>query len=302
MVNPDISQAEVDALLGGEERPVDAVTPRDFTRPKRFSAEQLELLSKQINSCLPAIERSMRVQGSGEFELSLCHTEETTRDAFVSSLEERGFYVQSVSLDSAVGWVQWDPKEARQTIEQNLGCGATSGVDAPLSDLERSLAGDFVMLIATGVANELGLSVTADADYIERRLLQASIDGAPSGDEQRLSITLELSGCGLTSKLYLYLPGVASTDDSYAEEAAPSSLPSHFDDVEVPVIAELASIELPLEGVLALEEGDVITLGSGLETKAHLVVDGRPAGSATWGQDGDRIALTILDLSIQSTD
>jgi flagellar motor switch protein FliM len=301
-VNPDISQEEVDALLGGEERSVDAVTPRDFTRPKRFSAEQLEQLSKQISSCLPAVERAMSAQGSGGFELSLYHTEETTRDAFVSSLEERGFFIQSVSLDGAAGWVQWDPMEARQAIEQNLGCGSTAGADAPLSDLERSLASDFVMLIVTGVANELGISVSADADYIERRLLQASVDGAPGGDDQRLSITLELSGCGLSSKLYLYLPGVAPAADACSEGEAPSSLPSHFDDVEVPVIAELASIELPLEGVLALEEGDVITLGSGRDTTARLVVDGRPAGSASWGQDGDRIALTLLDLSIKSTD
>lgn len=297
-----MSQAEVDALLGEEERPVDAVAPRDFTRPRRFSAEQLEQLCKQISSCLPAIERAMSAQGSGGFELSLYHAEETTRGAFVSSLEQRGFFVQSVSFGGATGWIQWDPKEARTAIEQNLGCGTTSGADTPLSDLERSLAGDFVMPLIAGVANELGLSMTADADYVERRLLQASVDGAPGGDDQRLSITLELCGYGLNSKLYLYLPGVAPTCESSPGEETPSSLPSHFDDVEVPVIAELASIELPLEGVLALEEGDIITLGSGQETTARLVVDGRPAGSATWGRAGDRIALTVLDLSIQPTD
>ena len=82
----------------------------------------------------------------------------------------------------------------------------------------------------------------------------------------------------------------------------PASLPTHFDDVEVPVIAELASMELPLDGVLALEEGDVITLGPKQGTEARLVVDGRPAGSATWGHDGAQIALRVLDFSIQSTD
>jgi len=297
-----MSQAEVDALLGGEERTVDAVAPRDFTRPRRFSAEQLESLSKQVNSCLPAIERAMSAQGSGGFEFSLYHAEETTQGAFMSSLEERGFFVQSFSLNGVAGWVQWDPKEIRRTIEQSLGCSATSDTDAPLSDLERSLAGDFVMLAVTGVANELGLQVTANVDYTERRLLQASVDGAPEGDDQRISITLEMSGSGLNSKLYLYLPGIAPTCESGSEEEAPSSLPSHFDDVEVPVMAELASIELPLEGVLALEEGDVITLGSGQETTARLVVDGRPAGSATWSRDGERIALRVIDLSIQSTD
>jgi len=297
-----MSQAEVDALLGEEERAADAVAPRDFTRPLRFSAENLEQLSKRVNSCLPAIESAMKAQGGGSFELSLYHIEETTRNAFVASFGEDSFFVQSICADGATGWIQWDPREARQMLEQNLGCGATSNTDAPLSDLECSLAGDLVMVVAAGIANELGLAITPDQSFVERRILQASIDGAPSSDDQRLSIALELRAPNLNSKLYVYLPGITAAGESTPEREVPASLPTHLDDVEVPVMAELASLELPLDGVLALEEGDVITLGPAQDAEARLVVDGRPAGSATWARDGAHIALRVLNFSIQSTD
>ena len=301
-MNPDISQAEVDALLGAEGQGAEVIKPRDFTRPKRLSASQLEALCKQLSSCLPSIERALSLRGSGGFQLSLFHAEETTRTSFLSSLEERGFYIKSVSIDGAAGWVQWGPSDARRAIERGLGCGVEASDDAPLSDLERSLAGDLVMIIAAGLTDELGLSMTQGEDYVERRLLQASVDGAPGGDEQRICVTLELRAEGVQSKLYLYLPGVTPAEETAPQEGALTSLPDHLDDVEVSVRAELASIELPLEGVLALEEGDVITLGSGRDTTARLVVDDRPAGTAAWTHSGDQITLSVLDLSIRSTD
>ena len=301
-MNPDISQAEVDALLGDEGQQSEVIQPRDFTRPKRLSASQLEALCKQLSSCLPSIERALSLRGSGGFQLSLFHAEETSRTAFLSALEEEGFYVQSVSVDGAAGWIQWEPGDARRAVERGLGCDVGDTQGAPLSELERSLTGDLVMIIAAGITDELGLSVTQGEDFVERRLLQASVDGAPGGDEQRLCVTLELSAEGVHSKLYLYLPGVTPAEESAAQEGALTSLPDHLDDVEVSVRAELASIELPLEGVLALEEGDVITLGSGRDTTARLVVDDRPAGTATWSHAGDQVTLSVLDLSIRSTD
>ena len=301
-MNPDISQAEVDALLGSEGAGAEAVTPRDFARPRRLSSRQLDSLGKQLSSCLPKIERELAARGCGGFRLSLFHVEETTETAFLSSLEERGFFVQSLNIGDAAGWIQWEPKGARSAVEESLGCSATPDPDASLSELERSLAGDLVMTIASGVAAELDLPLSQGEDFVEQRLLQAVVDGAPSGDEQRLSVALELASARGRSKLYLYLPGVTPTEDPAHQESQPTALPGHLDDVEVSVRAELQSIELPLEGVLALEEGDVITLGSGSDTTARLVVDDRAAGSATWAREGDRLTLSVLDLSIRSTD
>ena len=301
-MKPNLTQAEVDALLGEGEAVADAVAPRDFRRPRRFGAGQLASISKQVSSCLPAVERAMAQEGAGHLQLSLSHIDETTRESLLASLEENGFFVQSFAVNGETGWIHWDPAEARQAVELSLGCGSSTKTDAPLSDLERSLAGGYTMTIARGVGAELGFEVVTEESYVEKRLLQASIDAAPAGDPQRLSITLEVCCEAFTSQIHLYLPGVTLREDAPGEGEAPASLPSHFEGVEVTLSAELATLELPLQDFLDIEEGDVIALGSEQGMTALLVVNGRPAGSATWGRDGDHITLRVEDFSIEPKD
>ena len=49
------------------------------------------------------------------------------------------------------------------------------------------------------------------------------------------------------------------------------------------------------------EEGDVITLGSGSDATARLVVDDRAAGSATWAREGDSITTSMTGVNTLST-
>lgn len=309
-MQPDLTQAEVDALLGDEQRAVttdDAVSPRDFRRPRRLGADQLGALSKAISSCLPKVESAVRAQGGCAYELSLFNLGETTRDELLSSLDEDGFFVQALAVNDLTGWCRWAPQDARQAIEAGLGCGSPTKSDAELTELERSLAGGLVMAMATGVGQALGLDLTQQANYTERRLLQASIDSAPKEDDQRLCVTLQVTAQSFQSELTLYLPGVTPVEDTTVTNATdsaalPADLPAHLDDVEVVLSAELATLELPLQDFLDLEEGDVIALGEGREMLARLVVDGRPAGRATWGRHGDRLAVRIEDLQIDSKD
>lgn len=302
-MNPDLSQDEVEALLGEEACSQDAVAPRDFRRPLRLGAAQLAGLRKRINSCLPAIERALVTRSGGGLELSLYDLGETTRTAVLSALDDsEEFFMQSYSIEGEAGWLQWAPADARVAVERSLGCGSSSTTDSPLSDLECSLAGGFAMALAEGVAKELGYSATTGESYTEKRLLQASMDAVPAGDEQRLSITLVISSETFSSQLHLYLPGITSGDDADFKAEAPVALPEHLDEIEVVVSAELASLELPLQDFLDIEEGDVIALGPKHEMRARLVVDGRPAGSATWGRDADRLALCVEDIQIEPKD
>ena len=124
-MKPDLSQAEVEALLGEEVRSNDVVATRDFTRPMRVGAAQLDGLKKKVNSCLPAIEQVMTPRFRGDLALTLNHIEETTRSSFLDTLEERDFFVQSFTLNGQSGWVYWAPSDARQAIEKSLGCGSS---------------------------------------------------------------------------------------------------------------------------------------------------------------------------------
>jgi len=298
-VKPDLSQAEVEALLGEEVRSQSVVEPRDFRRPKRLGASQLAGLGKRISSALPVIERAMTTSFGDDLALSLVHLDEVTRSSFLDSLEDQGFFAQACIVDGQEGWVRWAPEEARQAIERSLGCGSSSPTDAPLSGLERSLAGGFAFDLAASIATQLGTTASMADSYVEKRLLQASIDAAPVGDEQRLSVTIQLSAESFTSQLHLYLPSVSAPKEELPQQSIPTALPEHLNGVGVTLSAELASLELPLQEFLDLEEGDVIALGPKREMQARLVVDGRPAGSAVFGRDGEKLALRVEDLHVE---
>ena len=297
-MKPDLSQAEVEALLGEEGRSDEVVTARDFRHPRRIGSTQLDELKKKINSCLPAIEEAMAPRFGGQLALTLNHVEETTRSSFLNSLEESSFFIQAFTLDQQTGWVSWGPNDARSAIEKSLGCGSSSHIEAPLSGLERALAGGFAIEIASKVSFELGATLTKGECFTEKRLLQASVDATPTEDEQRLSVTIQLSSAALTSELHFYLPGVTPKEKKAPAVQKPDALPEHLNEVGVVVTAELASLELPLQDVLDLEEGDVLALGPKSEMRALLTLNGQSAGTATYGRDGERLALRVEELRI----
>ena len=300
-MKPDLSQAEVEALLGEEVCDQDVIATRDFNRPMRVGPAQLTSIRKKISSSLPAVEQGMMTRFGGALALTLVHIEETTRSSFLNSIDDDGFFVQSFTVNGQNGWVSWAPTDARRVIEKSLGCGGGAVSDTPLSGLERSLAGGFATEIAAKLSSELGFTMSEGDQFTMKRLLQASIDASPVDDEQRLSITLELSTDSFSSKLYLYLPGVKPTEEQRTQRESPDSLPEHLNDVEVVLSAELASLELPLQEFLNLEEGDVIALGPKGEMHALLTLDGHAAGTATYGRDGERLALQVEELRVLPT-
>lgn len=297
-MKPDLSQAEVDALRGEEVRSNELVATRDFRRPMRIGPAQLDGLKKKVNSCLPPIEQAMVPRFGGDLALTLTHIEETTRSSFLDSLEERDFFVQSFTLNGQSGWIYWAPADARRAIEKSLGCGSSAVIDTPLSSLERSLAGGFATEIAARLSSELGATLSDGDRFIEKRTLQASVDAAPADDEQRLSITLQLVADTFSSELRFYLPGVTSAETQGSPIQSPEALPEYLNEVGVVVSAELASLELPLQDVLNLEEGDVLALGPRSEMRAQLTLNGRSAGTATYGRDGERLALRVEEIRV----
>jgi flagellar motor switch protein FliM len=264
----------------------------------RIGHTQLDVLKKKVNSCLPAIEQAIAPRFGNELALALTHIEETTRSSFLESLEDRGFFVQAFTLDGQSGWVYWAPSDARRVIEQSLGCGSAAVADTPLSGLERSLAGGFATEIAAKLSSELGATLVDDERFIEKRILQASIDAAPTDDEQRLSVVLQLSSETFSCEMRFYLPGVKARESQSSRVESPETLPEHLNEIGVELSAELASLELPLQDVLNLEEGDVLALGPRSEMRALLTLNGRAAGTATYGRDGEHLALRVEEFHV----
>ena len=145
---------------------------------------------------------------------------------------------------------------------------------------------------------ELGATLVDGERFIEKRILQASIDAAPTDDEQRLSVVLQLSSETFSCELRFYLPGVKARESQSSRVESPETLPEHLNEIGVELSAELASLELPLQDVLNLEEGDVLALGPRSEMRALITLNGRAAGTATYGRDGEHLALRVEEFRV----
>src|ERR671931_1918587 len=123
--------------------------------------------------------------------------------------------------------------------------------------------------------------------------------------EPTLTFTLEARFDGTSSTINLLLPwsAIAPVADRFAaRDDAPDrgaeeirQVRRAVGSVDVTVRAEVASVELPIEQVLALQPGDVLRLGAPAEAGVTLYADKVPVHRAKPGRSGSRRAVQIVD-------
>jgi flagellar motor switch protein FliM len=126
-----------------------------------------------------------------------------------------------------------------------------------------------------------------------------------SVSEPTLTFTLEARFNGVSSTINLLLPwsAIAPVADRFAaRDDAPDrgaeeirQVRRAVGSVDVTVRAEVASIELPIEHVLALQPGDVLRLGAPAEAGVTLYADKVPVHRAKPGRSGSRRAVQVAE-------
>jgi flagellar motor switch protein FliM len=123
--------------------------------------------------------------------------------------------------------------------------------------------------------------------------------------EPTLTFTIEARLGGMSTTVALLLPwsAIAPVADRFgARDDAPDRGVEEIDrvrravgSVDMTVRAEVASIELPIEQVLALKPGDVLPLAAPAEGGVTLFADKVPVHRAKPGRSGSRRAVQIVD-------
>jgi flagellar motor switch protein FliM len=123
--------------------------------------------------------------------------------------------------------------------------------------------------------------------------------------EPTLTFTIEARLNGVSTTVALLLPwsAIAPVADRFgARDDAPDRGAEEIDrvrravgSVDMTVRAEVASIELPIEHVLALQPGDVLSLGAPADGGVTLFADKVPVHRAKPGRSGSRRAVQIVD-------
>jgi flagellar motor switch protein FliM len=189
-------------------------------------------------------------------------------------------------------------------IELLLGGTVDGGVkERRMTEIDQTLARHFIdrllaqlTLIWTDVAG-LELKLEAVDSHLETAQMV-------SVSEPTMSLMLEARLQGMSAMLALLIPwsGIAPVADQFGARDDMSGVQNADDatsvrravgNVEMTVRAEVAAVELPIEAVLALRDGDLLRLNAPAAGGVTLYADKVPVHVARPGRSGSRRAVQV---------
>jgi flagellar motor switch protein FliM len=312
VLSPDAIAALVDAARDGrlrDEKP--AVQRRrrmravDFTRPTKFTSEQERRLGRTLEAfCRTASTRlSAELRVPLELEV-LTNTQLTWANAHTQVPAESTAAIFRVEPIGTRMLLSTETTLLLGAIELLLGGTLDGGVqERRMTDIDQALGRHFferllaqLTLIWTDVAG-----VTLALETVDQHMETAQM---VSVSEPTLSFMLEARLGGLSATIALLIPWSAiapiadhfgARDDangSRSEEDA-SSVRRAVGDVEMTVRAEVASVQMPIESVLALKAGDLLRLNAPAAAGITIYADKVPVHNAKPGRSGSRRAVQV---------
>jgi flagellar motor switch protein FliM len=277
----------------------------DFTRPTKFTSEQERRLGRTLEAfCRTASTRlSAELRVPLEFEV-LTSSQLTWGNAHAAVPANSTAAIFDVEPIGTQMLLSTESTLLLGAIELLLGGSIEGGVkERRMTDIDQALGRHFferllaqLTVIWTDVA---GLSLKLDTvdQHLETQQMV-------SVSEPTLSMMMEARLGGLSATLALLIPwgSIAPVADQFggredargvrtAEDA--SSVRQAVGSVEMMVRAEVASVTLPIESVLALKEGDLLRLNAPAAGGITLYADKVPVHTGRPGRSGSRRAVQV---------
>lgn len=289
-----VDPEEVESLTGTSRAPAgERVAERDFGQPLRLGAARLTAVRRRFEAAAFRVGNDVSDALGRPYEVALVGLREVHADVARDGLAEPLAAVR-FTVAGQLGWAVWDSASAVRAVERLLCGSAPKNADRALSALETDLvAGVLATLVAAA----------AQAAEVEHRDLRPARalgtlgtwqEVGEAADPHRVALDLLLRTGPEQSELTVYLPGLPRT--AAAEPAPPAELPGHLDRVAVELSARLGEVEIPLADLLALEDGDVISLGTPIHGTLAVTVDGVELGRGVLGTSGGKLAVRLTDV------
>jgi flagellar motor switch protein FliM len=314
VLSPDAIAALVDAAREGrlpEEPAVDRTRHRrmravDFTRPTKFTAEQ----ERRIKRALDTFCRTASTRLSAELRMSL-ELEVINVNQLTWSNAHAQVPPQSISYT-----VESEESGTRMlfSAEMNLilsaielllgGSGTTVPRERRLTDIDWALARHFLDRLLAQLS-----IIWSDLTQLELAggTLDMHMETAQTApvSEPTMAFTIEARMDRESATLSLLVPYAAiapvadrltARDDVVPATAdAADAVRNAVGRVEMTVRAEVASVELPIEEVLALAPGDVLRLDGRAEDGVTIYADAVPVHRGMPGRSGARRAVQVIE-------
>jgi flagellar motor switch protein FliM len=276
----------------------------DFTRPTKFTSDQERRIKRAMETFCRTATSRLSAELRAPLELEVIASSQLTYSHAHSQAPE-GSLTAVVAL-SPVGTRMMLAAEQSLLLGaiELLSGGTEPGVVKPrrFTDIDWALATHFFDRL-------LGQMSVIWADMFEIELATETLDqhletaqSAPVS-EPTLSLTIEARLDGTSSTLVLLLPWLAIApvierfsgreEQTEVGRGDADSVRRAVGTVEVPVRAEVAGVHLPIEAVLALKPGDVLSLQSPADGGVTLYADKVPVHRAKPGRSGSRRAVQI---------
>jgi flagellar motor switch protein FliM len=311
VLSADAIAALVDAAREGR-LPEEAPTPQrrrrmravDFTRPTKFTADQ----ERRIKRSLEAFCRTASTRLSAELrvalELEVINSSQLTwANAHAQVLAGSIDAIAEISPLMTRVMFSAEPGLVLAAIELLLGGSEiTEQRERRLSDIDWALARHFFerMLAQLSVIWNDMVGLELAVAQLETHLETAQM---VSVSEPTMTFTMEARFNGVSSTIAMLLPwsAIAPVADRFG---AREDVPDRGEDevrrvrravgaVDMTVRAEVASVELPIEQVLALQPGDVLRLDAPADAGVTLFADKVPVHRGKPGRSGSRRAVQV---------
>jgi len=312
VLTPEAIAALVEAAREGrlpEEKPAPQRRRRmravDFTRPNKFTAEQERRLGRTLEAFCRTASTRLSAELRVPLELELLTTSQLTWANAHTQVPSNS--MGAIFVVEPIGTRMLMSAESNLilgVIELLLGGTIEGGVkERRMTDIDQALARHFferllgqLTMIWTDVAGlELKLE-TVDQHLETAQMVSVS--------EPTISLMIEARLQGTSAMLGLLIPwsAIAPVADAFAarEDMSGAQNPEHASsvrravgNVEMTVRAEVAAVQLPIEAVLGLKEGDLLRLNAPASGGITLYADKVPVHVGRPGRAGSRRAVQV---------
>ena len=322
-----LSQSEIDALLSAissgdvdadeirEEPEAQHVRPFDFTRPSKFSKDQLRTLRMMHEAFCRTAQTQLSALLRAAVEVEVASADQMAYGEFVNSMPS----------PSLINIVTMEPLEGNAVLNVDLpivfsiidrlvgGPGTHRPRLRELTEIEVALTGSVTEVLLTSFSEAWETAAPVRMRTVATEMNPQFAQVVPHSDMVVLvSFEIRVGKASGTMALcvpYIVLEPVIGrlTAQSYLSSTAGMPSPETRDDiaerlseVTVPVAAELGGVSLCVAELLALTPGDVIPLATPPGGDVTVRVGRRHAFAAQPGTRGRRAAVQITGVSDQS--
>ncbi len=280
----------------------------DFSRPTKFTQEQLRRIERSHESFCRAMAMRLSTDLRLESELEVIDTGQLTFAGAIERLPPNVLFAVVTCKQHETSIVlAIELQAAMNFVERMLGgSGDTLMAERELTDIEVAIARRLFDLMLQELSRTwedlLGLSL--ELDRIE--MLVANLRVAPP-TEPAVVLTIEVSALASTMTLIVpyrsiegsvHLLPTSQADTSVATERDDRVAEAVFDGlsrVEVELTVEIAPRELPLAEVLRIAPGDVVVLGGPAAAGVQVSANNAPLHRARPGRRGRLRAVEIVE-------